>query len=143
MCKKQNKNSLFVVSFLFPIILQVQVERLSKTQPQYQEHQRSLYDSKETSKLEFTMLKTISYLSCTAIFFFFTAGRFRLLKHTRLTLVAFLNELPKTQHDINLINVDVNTYTVSSSMILTLLSLELFTIVDILLFSGLFHRALY
>ncbi|KAG1962294.1 nuclear RNA export factor 1 [Pimephales promelas] len=39
------------------------------------------------------------------------SGRFRLLKHTRLTLVAFLNELPKTQHDINLINVDVNTYT--------------------------------
>ncbi|XP_056106149.1 nuclear RNA export factor 1 [Rhinichthys klamathensis goyatoka] len=39
------------------------------------------------------------------------SGRFRLLKRSRLTLVAFLNELPKTQHDINLINVDVNTYT--------------------------------
>ncbi|KAK7137621.1 hypothetical protein R3I94_013313 [Phoxinus phoxinus] len=39
------------------------------------------------------------------------SGRFRLLKRTRLTLVAFLSELPKTQHDINLINVDVNTYT--------------------------------
>lgn len=36
--------------------------------------------------------------------------RFRLLKHTRLTVVACLNELPKTQHDINSINVDVNAY---------------------------------
>ncbi|XP_051276842.1 nuclear RNA export factor 1 isoform X1 [Dicentrarchus labrax] len=37
--------------------------------------------------------------------------RFRLLKHTRLNVVAFLNELPKTQHDIASLNVDVNTYT--------------------------------
>lgn len=37
--------------------------------------------------------------------------RFRLLKHTRLNVVAFLNELPKTQHDIASFNVDVNTYT--------------------------------
>ncbi|MBN3313938.1 NXF1 factor, partial [Atractosteus spatula] len=37
--------------------------------------------------------------------------RFRLLKHTRLNVVAFLNELPKTQHDINCFVVDVNTYT--------------------------------
>lgn len=41
------------------------------------------------------------------------ATRFRLLKHTRLNVVAFLNELPKTQHDIASFNVDVNTYTVS------------------------------
>uniref|UniRef100_A0A8C2XIG7 Nuclear RNA export factor 1 n=1 Tax=Cyclopterus lumpus TaxID=8103 RepID=A0A8C2XIG7_CYCLU len=37
--------------------------------------------------------------------------RFRLLKHTRLNVVAFLNELPKTQHDIASFNVDVNTFT--------------------------------
>lgn len=41
-----------------------------------------------------------------------SATRFRLLKHTRLNVVAFLNELPKTQHDIASFNVDVNTYTV-------------------------------
>uniref|UniRef100_A0A8C9TR08 Nuclear RNA export factor 1 n=1 Tax=Scleropages formosus TaxID=113540 RepID=A0A8C9TR08_SCLFO len=33
--------------------------------------------------------------------------RFRLLKHTRLNVVAFLNELPKTQHDIASFTVDV------------------------------------
>ncbi|XP_038620166.1 nuclear RNA export factor 1 [Tachyglossus aculeatus] len=33
--------------------------------------------------------------------------RFRLLKHTRLNVVAFLNELPKTQHDINSFVVDI------------------------------------
>ncbi|XP_051956160.1 nuclear RNA export factor 1-like [Xyrauchen texanus] len=38
-------------------------------------------------------------------------SRYRLLKHTRLNVVAFLNELPKTQHDIASFNVDVNTYT--------------------------------
>uniref|UniRef100_H2UBW5 Nuclear RNA export factor 1 n=1 Tax=Takifugu rubripes TaxID=31033 RepID=H2UBW5_TAKRU len=38
--------------------------------------------------------------------------RYRLLKHTRLNVVAFLNELPKTQHDIASFTVDVNTYTV-------------------------------
>ncbi|XP_010868946.2 nuclear RNA export factor 1 [Esox lucius] len=38
-------------------------------------------------------------------------SRFRLLKHTRLNVVAFLNELPKTQHDIASLNVDVNTFT--------------------------------
>ncbi|XP_051533802.1 nuclear RNA export factor 1-like [Myxocyprinus asiaticus] len=38
-------------------------------------------------------------------------SRHRLLKHTRLNVVAFLNELPKTQHDIASFNVDVNTYT--------------------------------
>ncbi|KAK7131013.1 hypothetical protein R3I94_016221 [Phoxinus phoxinus] len=37
--------------------------------------------------------------------------RFRLIKHTRLNVVAFLSELPKTQHDIASFNVDVNTYT--------------------------------
>ncbi|KAJ8282804.1 hypothetical protein COCON_G00053230 [Conger conger] len=37
--------------------------------------------------------------------------RFRLLKHTRLNVVAFLNELPKTQHDIASFNIDVNTFT--------------------------------
>ena len=42
------------------------------------------------------------------------ALRYRLLKHTRLNVVAFLNELPKTQHDIASFTVDVNTYTVSS-----------------------------
>ncbi|XP_027865136.1 nuclear RNA export factor 1 isoform X2 [Xiphophorus couchianus] len=40
-----------------------------------------------------------------------TTMRFRLLKHTRLNVVAFLNELPKTQHDIASFTVDVNTYT--------------------------------
>lgn len=38
-----------------------------------------------------------------------------MLKHTRLNVVAFLNELPKTQHDIASFNIDVNTYTVSES----------------------------
>nr|XP_001923961.1 nuclear RNA export factor 1 [Danio rerio] len=37
--------------------------------------------------------------------------RYRLIKHTRLNVVAFLNELPKTQHDIASFVVDVNTYT--------------------------------
>ena len=41
--------------------------------------------------------------------------RYRLLKHTRLNVVAFLNELPKTQHDTASFNVDVNTYTVCSA----------------------------
>uniref|UniRef100_A0AAQ4P2L6 Nuclear RNA export factor 1a n=1 Tax=Gasterosteus aculeatus aculeatus TaxID=481459 RepID=A0AAQ4P2L6_GASAC len=40
-----------------------------------------------------------------------TTMRFRLLKHTRLNVVAFINELPKTQHDIASFNVDVNTFT--------------------------------
>lgn len=44
---------------------------------------------------------------------FLSATRFRLIKHTRLNVVAFLNELPKTQHDIASFIVDVNTYTVS------------------------------
>uniref|UniRef100_A0A8C9RGE9 Nuclear RNA export factor 1 n=1 Tax=Scleropages formosus TaxID=113540 RepID=A0A8C9RGE9_SCLFO len=35
--------------------------------------------------------------------------RFRLLKHTRLNVVAFLNELPKTQHDIASFTVDVSS----------------------------------
>ncbi|KAI4893707.1 hypothetical protein NFI96_012162 [Prochilodus magdalenae] len=39
------------------------------------------------------------------------ATRFRLLKHNRLNVVAFLNELPKTQHDTASFIVDVNTYT--------------------------------
>uniref|UniRef100_A0AAR2L2B3 Nuclear RNA export factor 1 n=1 Tax=Pygocentrus nattereri TaxID=42514 RepID=A0AAR2L2B3_PYGNA len=39
------------------------------------------------------------------------ATRFRLLKHNRLNVVAFLNELPKTQHDTASFSVDVNTYT--------------------------------
>ncbi|XP_046876754.1 nuclear RNA export factor 1 [Hypomesus transpacificus] len=37
--------------------------------------------------------------------------RFRLLKNTRLNVVAFLNELPKTQHDTTSLNIDVNTFT--------------------------------
>nr|XP_043897071.1 nuclear RNA export factor 1 isoform X1 [Solea senegalensis] len=40
-----------------------------------------------------------------------TTMRFRLLKHTRLNVVAFLNELPKTQHDIASFTIDVNTCT--------------------------------
>jgi nuclear RNA export factor len=43
-----------------------------------------------------------------------TALRFRLLKHTRLNVVAFLNELPKTQHDINSFVVDISAQTVST-----------------------------
>ncbi len=46
---------------------------------------------------------------------FLSATRFRLIKHTRLNVVAFLNELPKTQHDIASLIVDVNTYTVSQT----------------------------
>ncbi|KAF4105084.1 nuclear RNA export factor 1 isoform X2 [Onychostoma macrolepis] len=38
------------------------------------------------------------------------SARFHLLKRSRLTVVAFLSELPKTQHDMNSVNVDVNTY---------------------------------
>uniref|UniRef100_A0AAY4BWM9 Nuclear RNA export factor 1 n=1 Tax=Denticeps clupeoides TaxID=299321 RepID=A0AAY4BWM9_9TELE len=38
--------------------------------------------------------------------------RFRLLRHTRLNVAAFLNELPKTQHDTSSFTVDVNMYTV-------------------------------
>ncbi|KAL4623006.1 nuclear RNA export factor 1 isoform X1, partial [Arapaima gigas] len=41
--------------------------------------------------------------------------RFRLLKHTRLNVVAFLNELPKTQHDIASFTVDVSTYMVTEN----------------------------
>ncbi|XP_004713545.2 nuclear RNA export factor 1, partial [Echinops telfairi] len=37
--------------------------------------------------------------------------RFRLLKHTRLNVVAFLNELPRTQHDINSFVVDISAQT--------------------------------
>uniref|UniRef100_A0A1D5QS92 Nuclear RNA export factor 1 n=1 Tax=Macaca mulatta TaxID=9544 RepID=A0A1D5QS92_MACMU len=37
--------------------------------------------------------------------------RFRLLKHTRLNVVAFLNELPKTQHDVNSFVVDISAQT--------------------------------
>uniref|UniRef100_UPI003AAA923B nuclear RNA export factor 1-like n=1 Tax=Centroberyx gerrardi TaxID=166262 RepID=UPI003AAA923B len=37
--------------------------------------------------------------------------RSRLLKHTRLNVVAFLNELPKTQHDPASFTIDVNTCT--------------------------------
>ncbi|XP_076972045.1 nuclear RNA export factor 1 isoform X2 [Tamandua tetradactyla] len=37
--------------------------------------------------------------------------RFQLLKHTRLNVVAFLNELPKTQHDINSFVVDISAQT--------------------------------
>ncbi|XP_028297308.1 nuclear RNA export factor 1-like [Gouania willdenowi] len=40
-----------------------------------------------------------------------TAMCFHLLKHTRLNVVTFLNELPKTQHDIISFTVDVNAYT--------------------------------
>ncbi|XP_023562769.1 nuclear RNA export factor 1 [Octodon degus] len=37
--------------------------------------------------------------------------RFRLLKHTRLNVVAFLNELPRTQHDINSFVIDISAQT--------------------------------
>lgn len=39
--------------------------------------------------------------------------RFKLLKHTRLNVVAFLNELPKTLHDVNSFMVDICAQTVS------------------------------
>lgn len=51
------------------------------------------------------------------VYFSSLAMRFRLLKHTRLNVVAFLNELPKTQHDIASFVIDVNTCTVSSCQI--------------------------
>ncbi|XP_069501258.1 nuclear RNA export factor 1 [Ambystoma mexicanum] len=37
--------------------------------------------------------------------------RFKLLKHTRLSVVAFLNELPKTLHDINSFVIDITAQT--------------------------------
>ncbi|KAA0709704.1 Nuclear RNA export factor 1 [Triplophysa tibetana] len=37
--------------------------------------------------------------------------RFHLLKKSRLNVVAFINELPKTQHDFASFTIDVNTYT--------------------------------
>ncbi|CAI9539641.1 unnamed protein product [Staurois parvus] len=37
--------------------------------------------------------------------------RFKLLKHKRLNVVSFLNELPRTQHDLNSFVVDVTTET--------------------------------
>ncbi|XP_042201185.1 pyruvate carboxylase, mitochondrial [Callorhinchus milii] len=40
-----------------------------------------------------------------------TALRSKLLKHTRLNVVAFLNDLPKTQHDIASFVLDVSTQT--------------------------------
>nr|O88984.1 RecName: Full=Nuclear RNA export factor 1; AltName: Full=Tip-associated protein; AltName: Full=Tip-associating protein; AltName: Full=mRNA export factor TAP [Rattus norvegicus]AAC63367.1 tip associating protein [Rattus norvegicus] len=40
-----------------------------------------------------------------------TTTRFRLLKHTRLNVVAFLNELPKTHHDVNSFVVDISAQT--------------------------------
>lgn len=40
----------------------------------------------------------------------------QLLKHTRLNVVAFLNELPKTQHHLPSMTVDVNIWTVSSCL---------------------------
>lgn len=46
------------------------------------------------------------------------ALRFRLLKHTRLNVVAFLNELPKTQHDVNSFVVDISAQTVSAVFVL-------------------------
>lgn len=46
-------------------------------------------------------------------FFLLPALRFRLLKHTKLNVVAFLSELPKTQHDVNSFMVDVCLQTVS------------------------------
>lgn len=45
------------------------------------------------------------------------ALRFRLLKHTRLNVVAFLNELPKTQHDVNSFVVDISAQTVSTDFL--------------------------
>ncbi|KAM4617303.1 nuclear RNA export factor 1 isoform 2-T3 [Discoglossus pictus] len=36
--------------------------------------------------------------------------RFKLLKHKRLNVVGFLNELPKTQHDLNSFVVDINAH---------------------------------
>lgn len=47
-----------------------------------------------------------------------TALRFRLLKHTRLNVVAFLNELPKTQHDVSSFVVDISAQTVSTYVFL-------------------------
>ena len=47
-----------------------------------------------------------------------TALRFRLLKHTRLNVVAFLNELPKTQHDVTSFVVDISAQTVSTCVFL-------------------------
>uniref|UniRef100_A0A8C5G389 Nuclear RNA export factor 1-like n=1 Tax=Gouania willdenowi TaxID=441366 RepID=A0A8C5G389_GOUWI len=56
--------------------------------------------------------------------------RFHLLKHKRLNVVALLNELPKTQHDITSFTVDVNAYTVSSRLICHTLSYIIFVVDD-------------
>lgn len=40
-----------------------------------------------------------------------SSTRIRNLKRSRLNVVAYLNELPKTQHDMSSFTVDVNTYT--------------------------------
>uniref|UniRef100_A0A8C5B4T4 Nuclear RNA export factor 1a n=1 Tax=Gadus morhua TaxID=8049 RepID=A0A8C5B4T4_GADMO len=53
-----------------------------------------------------------------------TTLRYRLLKHTRLNVVAFLNELPKTQHDTASFNVDVNTYTVLTTCLFSSVTVE-------------------
>ncbi|KAM8940564.1 nuclear RNA export factor 1 [Pelodytes ibericus] len=36
--------------------------------------------------------------------------RYKLIKHKRLSVVGFLNELPRTQHDLNSFVVDINAY---------------------------------
>lgn len=46
--------------------------------------------------------------------FLFAERRNNLLKHSRLSVVAFLNELPGTKHDLKTFTVDVNLALVSS-----------------------------
>lgn len=67
------------------------------------------------------------------------AIRFRLLKHTRLNVVAFLNELPKTQHDIASFTIDVNTYTVGFHSVIHLDVFPLKQFIVLILSKHVFH----
>uniref|UniRef100_A0A8C9ZCJ2 Nuclear RNA export factor 1 n=1 Tax=Sander lucioperca TaxID=283035 RepID=A0A8C9ZCJ2_SANLU len=69
------------------------------------------YSTQNPSRLNVCFFDLRCLLMLPSLNLAFLAMRFRLLKHTRLNVVAFLNELPKTQHDIASFTVDVNTYT--------------------------------
>ena len=67
----------------------------------------------KVTMIVFAYIHKLNYLKT----FVLSATRFRLLKHTRLNVVAFLSELPKTQHDTASLIVDVNTFTVSGMLL--------------------------
>ena len=47
------------------------------------------------------------------MFFLFLERRYSYLKHSRLSVVAFLNELPTTKHDLSSFKIDVSLALVS------------------------------